>query len=234
MSVCIDDAAPYPQVKPTDGQKHARLQEYPNQFNRYTVDLNLNMYRSFELTPEPLQCSNVVEGTTLFLVRFEYHNLFHTATDWWARRVVVFSPSLIVCVCAHYLCVCVCVCVCPRPLRYNVYQVARSFAGSERVNVVFLDGHAKSSMDEVWEAWAQHVWYVKSLPPGTCFRRALFVPYGYASLTLCVLVCVRVCGGVTLASVCVCAGGHHDPAGAAGGLQAAPAARRQAGDPAGQ
>lgn len=62
-----------------------------------------------------------------------------------------------------------------------MYQSARSFAGAERVNVVFLDGHAISSMDDVWHAWAAKVWYAKHLPDNTCFQRALFVPYGSAA-----------------------------------------------------
>jgi hypothetical protein len=60
------------------------LNPYPNQFKRYTVDLNIEMYRSFEVTNDELQCDNVIEGTTVFIVRFEYHNLFHTSTDWFA------------------------------------------------------------------------------------------------------------------------------------------------------
>ena len=62
---------------------HSRLNPYPNQYKRYTTDLNIDMYKAIEGVTEDLQCDSVVEGTTMFVVRFEYHNLFHTATDWY-------------------------------------------------------------------------------------------------------------------------------------------------------
>jgi hypothetical protein len=34
-------------------------------------------------THEPQQCQTTIPGTTIFLTRYEYCNLYHTTTDWW-------------------------------------------------------------------------------------------------------------------------------------------------------
>lgn len=67
--------------------------------------------------------------------------------------------------------------VCVR--RYNVYQVARSL-GLGRVNVVYMDGHTQGPMDEVWRKMSPDVQWIKAFPPNTCFKKAIFVPFGYA------------------------------------------------------
>ena len=85
-----------------------------------------------------------------------------------------------------YVRACVCVSVC----RYNVYQVSRAL-GLPRVNIVYMDGHTQSPMDEVWRQLGTQVSFIKHIPPHTCFSRAVFVPYGYAGC-VCVCVCVRV------------------------------------------
>lgn len=54
------------------------------------------MYEAVEGVPAAeLKCDSVIEGTTVFLVRFEYHNLFHTMTDWYYLQhlcVPTFPP----------------------------------------------------------------------------------------------------------------------------------------------
>lgn len=123
-----------------------RLTRIPGQFAQREHEIRNNMFSSVEATTDDLRCTNIIEGTSVFVLRFEYHNLFHTATDW-----------------------------------YNVYQTARSFAGTEKVNIVFLDGHALGSLDDVWKNMAANLYYIKQLPAGTCFRRALFTWLGYHS-----------------------------------------------------
>jgi len=47
-------------------------------------NLNKDWITSFERVPEPVVCKTVVEEPTLFVIRYEYANLFHTSTDWYA------------------------------------------------------------------------------------------------------------------------------------------------------
>jgi prepilin-type processing-associated H-X9-DG protein len=64
--------------------------------------------------------------------------------------------------------------------------------GLEKVNIVFLDGHAESAtMDEVWFNMASKVMYMKHLEPGTCFNRAIFLPLGYVAAALTSVCCPR-------------------------------------------
>ena len=52
----------------------------------------------------------------------------------------------------------------------------------EKVNILFLDGHAHGNLDPVWEEVFGAVEYVKHLPGlGVCFERAVFIPPGYTS-----------------------------------------------------
>jgi glycoprotein 2-beta-D-xylosyltransferase len=52
----------------------------------------------------------------------------------------------------------------------------------EKVNILFLDGHAQGNLDGVWEEVFGAVEYVKQLPRhGVCFERAVFIPPGYTS-----------------------------------------------------
>jgi hypothetical protein len=48
--------------------------------------------------------------------------------------------------------------------------------------IVFLDGHAKGGLDDVWKTLFGDFHYIKHLPKGgVCFERAIFVPAGYKS-----------------------------------------------------
>lgn len=86
--------------------------------------------------------------------------------------------------------------------RYNVFQVARSL-GLPRVNVVYMDGHTQSPMDEVWNKLTVDVKFIKHIPPHTCFTTAVFVPFGCGSLLVWQSeACGRVCW-FSLASPCV-------------------------------
>ena len=65
--------------------------------------------------------------------------------------------------------------------RYNAFQGAR-LAGAQRFNIVFLDGHAATPVDDVWRHMADEVYYLKHLKPRTCFDTAVFTPLGYVHL----------------------------------------------------
>lgn len=54
---------------------------------------------------------------------------------------------------------------------------------STRPTILFLDGHAKGSLDPVWEQVFGATRFIKSYPPGTrlCLEDATFVPAGYTS-----------------------------------------------------
>lgn len=92
------------------------------------------------------RCQNRVSKPTLFLVRYEYANLFHTSTDW-----------------------------------YNVYAIARAAGLGRDVNVVFVDGHCQSPMDEAWNTMFPDgaVSYLKHMSGTTCYDHAIIVPTGY-------------------------------------------------------
>mmetsp|Transcript_20371 Transcript_20371/g.31446 ORF Transcript_20371/g.31446 Transcript_20371/m.31446 type:complete len:498 (-) Transcript_20371:2905-4398(-) len=53
-----------------------------------------------------------------------------------------------------------------------------------KVDVIFLDAHAKGNLDSVWSRlFGGTVEYVKHLPKGgVCFENAIFVPPGYSSM----------------------------------------------------
>ena len=66
------------------------LRPIPKTLLGYTHELQQGAYASFvrvgrlgsPATPSR-QCSSVVTTPTVFVTRFEYHNLFHTSTDWY-------------------------------------------------------------------------------------------------------------------------------------------------------
>lgn len=63
---------------------------------------------------------------------------------------------------------------------FNTHRTLESLGvpRGQRIRIVFLDGHAKSSVDEVWAtAFNAEVLFVKQLPAsGTCFEQAVWVP----------------------------------------------------------
>jgi glycoprotein 2-beta-D-xylosyltransferase len=121
-----------------------------------------------------LTCSTTYPGTTLFVTRYEYVNLFHTLTDWWNAFFVL-------------------------PRRNGMNGGGNdndndnddTFARPEQIvrpdRVIFLDGHPRGLLDPVWETVFGEYHFVKHLDDGTshgggiCFERAVFVPPGYHS-----------------------------------------------------
>lgn len=108
-------------------------------------------------------CHHTYPGTTLFITRYEYVNLYHTLTDWWNAFFVL-----------------------PRQTHNsNNSNSVKDIVKPDRV--VFLDGHAKGLLDPVWEKLFGEYHYIKHMggggngSDGICFERALFVPPGYKS-----------------------------------------------------
>ncbi len=67
---------------------------------------------------------------------------------------------------------------------YSVYQAVQTL-GLHDPGVVFLDAHPATPLDDVWRRLFTSVRFVKHLSGPTCFRRAVFVPYGCDVGTLC-------------------------------------------------
>uniref|UniRef100_A0A7S4QML8 EGF domain-specific O-linked N-acetylglucosamine transferase n=1 Tax=Ditylum brightwellii TaxID=49249 RepID=A0A7S4QML8_9STRA len=117
-------------------------------------------------------CQQTYPGTTLFLTRYEYVNVFHTMTDWWNAFFVL-----------------------PRKKAYiseNNNQNTTLVDGMEcieKVNrVVFLDGHPQGSLDPTWESLFAKYHFIQHMgvggsnsSSGLCFEQAIFVPPGYKS-----------------------------------------------------
>ena len=116
---------------------------YPSPQNKYKIDLS---------------CKNTYPGTTLFITRYEYVNLYHTITDWWNAFSVL-----------------------PR----TKYNFLRNEGISKPDRVVFLDGHAQGLLDSTWQTLFGKYHYIKHIggvyDGGICFERAIFIPPGYQS-----------------------------------------------------
>jgi glycoprotein 2-beta-D-xylosyltransferase len=50
-----------------------------NQSNMYYIH---DVIKAME-TKDPQRCATTIQGTTMFITRYEYCNLYHTMTDWW-------------------------------------------------------------------------------------------------------------------------------------------------------
>ncbi|KAI5066470.1 hypothetical protein GOP47_0019094 [Adiantum capillus-veneris] len=96
------------------------------------------------VSSDEINCSQTVKSSTLFITRYEYANLFHTATDW-----------------------------------YSAYVASRVLSLAHHPNVIFVDGHCQSPMDDGWEALFSNITYAKSLADSVCFDHAVFTPLGY-------------------------------------------------------
>jgi len=145
---------------------------YPTEMNKGKLDLG---------------CQKTYSGTTLFLTRYEYVNLYHTLTDWWNTYSVLprktknhgftggifdfgFGAS---------------------PTTTNSNNKNDNHDGADDSvpqkpdRVVFLDGHAKGMLDSVWTTLFAEYHYIKHMGEsgggGICFERAIFVPAGYSS-----------------------------------------------------
>ncbi|KAK9673779.1 hypothetical protein RND81_12G188900 [Saponaria officinalis] len=62
---------------------------------------------------------------------------------------------------------------------YSSYVSSRVTGLSTRPNVVFLDGHARTQLEETWEALFSSIRFAKNFTGPVCFRHAVFVPLGY-------------------------------------------------------
>jgi glycoprotein 2-beta-D-xylosyltransferase len=93
----------------------------------------------------------VVEETpTVLVTRYEYANMFHQMTDWYNTFVVT--------------------------TREGLWTAAGATGGPRKLRFVFLDGHAKSSLDMAWTFMSQGggYTYLKQLEADhVCFRTAI-------------------------------------------------------------
>ncbi|MCO5611285.1 hypothetical protein L7F22_065537 [Adiantum nelumboides] len=96
------------------------------------------------VSSDEINCSQTVKSSTLLLIRYEYANLFHTATDW-----------------------------------YSAYVTSRVLNLPHRPNVIFVDGHCQSPMDDGWEVFFSNVTYAKAFADSVCFDHVIFTPLGY-------------------------------------------------------
>ncbi|WOL12349.1 hypothetical protein Cni_G21115 [Canna indica] len=62
---------------------------------------------------------------------------------------------------------------------YSAYVSSRVTGLSNRPNLVFVDGHCKTQLEETWEALFSSVRYAKNFSSPVCFRHAVFAPLGY-------------------------------------------------------
>ncbi|XP_010913170.1 beta-1,2-xylosyltransferase RCN11 [Elaeis guineensis] len=62
---------------------------------------------------------------------------------------------------------------------YSAYVSSRVTNLPNRPNVVFVDGHCKSPLEEAWEALFSGVRYAKNFSGPVCFRHAIMSPLGY-------------------------------------------------------
>ncbi|XP_074290924.1 beta-1,2-xylosyltransferase-like [Silene latifolia] len=62
---------------------------------------------------------------------------------------------------------------------YSSYVSSRVTGLPTRPNVVFLDGHARTQLEETWEALFSSIRFAKNFTGPVCFRHAVFVPLGY-------------------------------------------------------
>ncbi len=59
----------------------------PQQFYGWLQPKQDEMYRSFVgVSKDQRTCTETLQEPTIFVTRFEYHNLFHISTDWYAPR----------------------------------------------------------------------------------------------------------------------------------------------------
>jgi len=146
--------------------------EVPRKYRRnlhYLEDvLNAFVYPTTRNKHVGLSCERTYKGTTLFVTRYEYVNLFHTIMDWWNTFFVL-----------------------PRSVYGknnkndgDMLQNSEGVAKPDRV--VFLDGHAQGMLDSTWKDLFGKFHYIQHMGEGLengriCFERAIFVPSGYKS-----------------------------------------------------
>ena len=141
---------------------------------------NLSMSSSSSLhnkdDPDPVACTHHLSGRVLMITRYEYCNLFHTVMDWFQTFLTLSpSPTTI---------------MDPSPV-FNV-------------SVVFLDGHARGALDDVWRQLFGPTYFIQSsfllgesqpqkqqeqetkdkqqISPVVCLRNVTLIPSGYSSV----------------------------------------------------
>ncbi|XP_057540497.1 beta-1,2-xylosyltransferase-like [Amaranthus tricolor] len=62
---------------------------------------------------------------------------------------------------------------------YSAYVSSRVTGLPTRPNVVFVDGHSKTQLEETWEALFSSIRFAKNFTGPVCFRHAVFAPLGY-------------------------------------------------------
>ena len=128
--------------------------------------------------PTNIACKEVWNGTTLFLTRYEYANLYHTMTDWW-NTFFSLPPSV-----------------------SSDIILGRNEGGHQppldsssmsnpshgKYRIVFLDGHAHGHLDDTWRSLfgtssEKDIYYIRQLPSDglICFDHAVLIPPGYSS-----------------------------------------------------
>lgn len=105
-------------------------------------------------TDKEATCDHSWEGTTLFIERYEYANLYHANSDWW--NAYWSSPT----------------------------GSRDSENTSQALHFIFLDAHPASNLDSVWKRLlgVSELHWIRRLLPGIhCFRNARFIPAGYSA-----------------------------------------------------
>ena len=152
----------------------SELRQKPSEMGEQFFYL-IDVFNSFQTHNEDdSACSIVWKGTTLFLTRYEYVNMFHTSTDWWntffsipVRKTTNWWNkffSILV-------------------RKHGMYEGVLDLP----INIAFLDSHPQGNLDVVWKdllggqvVYARHL-SDKNETRSVCFETARFVPAGYSS-----------------------------------------------------
>ena len=125
--------------------------------------------------PDPLACTHHLSGRVMMITRYEYCNLFHTVLDWF-QTFLTLPPS-------------------PTTIMDQ--------SPVSNVSIVFLDGHARGALDDVWRQLFGPTYFIRSsfllgesqpqeqhqetkknqqISPVICLRNVTLIPSGYSSV----------------------------------------------------
>ncbi|CAO2835689.1 unnamed protein product [Amaranthus hypochondriacus] len=62
---------------------------------------------------------------------------------------------------------------------YSAYVSSKVTGLPTRPNVIFVDGHSKTQLEDTWEALFSSIRFAKNFTDPVCFRHVVFVPLGY-------------------------------------------------------